>query len=359
MANIPAYMRIRNYAIDLISKSPDREEKLLSERELCKVFKVSRTTVRNALKDLTQEGFLTSLHGKGTFTNPKKAPFNPFQSRNCYSIGIIWANGKCVYYSHHSWNMINSCAQVVVNNGHLLRFLNLAHSNEDIVREIELLNIDGIIWMLPPPEAAGIIDALKTSGIATVAVNRSFDRKDINYVKLNTFSYGYLGASRLLQDGHKKIIYAALANEKETERAMYEGFIQAHKDFGIEYDQRLALNSGKNLRYDFGKMIELGIDFSAVMAHGTYLNDVIYVINEKNIRIPQDMTILGDDDTLKMAKKDYYPRMIEPIDKVCNSASQMLLDILDKKINSTKQKEVDPFILTNNNFNKEVFCASS
>ena len=137
MSSIPAYMRIRNYAIDLISKNPQREEKLLSERELCKVFSVSRTTVRNALKDLVKEDFLISRHGKGTFSNPTKALFNPFQKKDCYSIGLIWADGKCVYYNHHSWKMINSCAEVIVNNGHMLRFLNLAHRNEEIVREMK------------------------------------------------------------------------------------------------------------------------------------------------------------------------------------------------------------------------------
>lgn len=347
MLSIPAYMRIRNYAIDLISKNPSCEEKLLSERELCEVFGVSRTTVRKALKDLVSEGFLVSHHGKGTFTNPKKGVSSPFLKADCYSIGLIWGDGKSVYFNRHPWTMINASAEVVVNNGHMLRFLNLAHTDDEAVHEIKLLKIDGIIWLLPHTAALGIIDSLKESGIPTVAVNRNLGRKDINCVKINTETYGYMGAKRLLEDGHRNIVYAARQEERESENEMYRGFKQAHKDFGIEYNESLALQAGNNLAYDFKKMFEFGVNFSAVMAHGTFLEHIISVIDEKKIRVPEDLTVLGDDMFLQIYSKPYFPRIVEPVNEVCHSASQMLLDILDKKQIKTVQKQIEPVIINN------------
>ncbi|WP_080875780.1 GntR family transcriptional regulator [Oceanobacillus timonensis] len=60
-------------------------EKIPTELELCENFNVSRTTVRNALNQLTLEGYLVRQQGRGTFVADKKVKQTLSQTIRRYS----------------------------------------------------------------------------------------------------------------------------------------------------------------------------------------------------------------------------------------------------------------------------------
>ncbi|MFV0561166.1 MAG: GntR family transcriptional regulator [Enterococcus sp.] len=59
--------------VDVLKEQIENEktphDKLLSERELCQQYGVSRTTVRLALQELESQGYVYRRHGKGTFVS--------------------------------------------------------------------------------------------------------------------------------------------------------------------------------------------------------------------------------------------------------------------------------------------------
>jgi GntR family transcriptional regulator len=78
---VPLYHQIQQLIRHRVAKnhySPGSQ--IPSEHELCRELKVSRITVREALKELVREGMLLKVQGKGTFVAPDAAlPLPPIK----------------------------------------------------------------------------------------------------------------------------------------------------------------------------------------------------------------------------------------------------------------------------------------
>jgi GntR family transcriptional regulator len=67
---MPLHIQLKDRIKNLINEG-SFQEKIPSERELMDSYKVSRSTVREAVSHLVQEGVLEKIHGKGTFISMK------------------------------------------------------------------------------------------------------------------------------------------------------------------------------------------------------------------------------------------------------------------------------------------------
>jgi len=70
---VPLYVQIKDYIrLNIQSGAFAVNERIPSERQLAEQFGVNRLTVSKALKELSQEGFIYSQVGKGTYVCPAK-----------------------------------------------------------------------------------------------------------------------------------------------------------------------------------------------------------------------------------------------------------------------------------------------
>lgn len=73
-SDIPLYCQLKNLIIKKIEKGEYPEDsKIPSEQELCEVYNISRPTVRQAVSELTNNGYLFKEKGKGTFVSKSRA----------------------------------------------------------------------------------------------------------------------------------------------------------------------------------------------------------------------------------------------------------------------------------------------
>ena len=71
-SKIPLYYQLMQILINEIEHHLAKDAQLPSEREICERYDVSRSTVRQALLELEQDGYIYKIHGKGTFVSSKK-----------------------------------------------------------------------------------------------------------------------------------------------------------------------------------------------------------------------------------------------------------------------------------------------
>lgn len=70
---IPYYVQVKEVIRERVKSGAWKpNDQLPSEAELCEMFAVSRTVIRQALQDLIHEGLVIRLKGKGSFVAPAK-----------------------------------------------------------------------------------------------------------------------------------------------------------------------------------------------------------------------------------------------------------------------------------------------
>lgn len=147
MPPMPQYLKVREYVIGRIwSATPGEYTRIEPELELCKLFNVSRITVRNALRQLTDDGYLIARRGMGTYINPERIPGGVRQP----VVGIFFGDGMQVF--HHHTAACNALLQATGTFGMRYRFM---HSPENLNSPAEHLKaltsqLSAVVWFWPP-----------------------------------------------------------------------------------------------------------------------------------------------------------------------------------------------------------------
>lgn len=127
---------------------------------------------------------------------------------------------------------------------------------------------------------------------------RENDKYD--YVGIDVFNALYTTTMHMVDMGHKKIAYIGGWNELHTFRERYEGYASALYRAGIPLDERYCFIG----EYDQKAGYEAGLKIAEMEERPTAVctaSDVIAIgammaFREKNIRIPEDIAIIGLDD---------------------------------------------------------------
>ena len=72
-SKLPLYCQLMDIIIEQVKEGELKpHDKIMSEREFCENYDVSRATVRQSINELLKEGYVYTMHGKGTFVSEQR-----------------------------------------------------------------------------------------------------------------------------------------------------------------------------------------------------------------------------------------------------------------------------------------------
>ena len=334
--DIPKYELVKNYIKHLLRDGIiTYGAKLPSEHELMDKFKVSRHTIRQAFSELTSEGYIFKEQGKGTFSNYR------IDSKYKQIVAVL-----TTYISGFVFpGIMAGIEQVLSEEGYMMLLSNTNNMKE---REAQYLtsilehNVVGII--IEPTKSARqnvnikLLEDIRSKGIKTVFINAFYDDFDSSYVLLDDVKGGAIATEYLTQLGHKKIAGVFKTDDKQgVDRKI--GYISAMKKYGVPISPDYIGEYETANMYDYPYMFAQSLIRKEDHPTAFFCyNDqcammVVQAINDRGYKVPEDISIVGYDDSITTVQSDMkLTTILHPKKEMGKQAAKYIIDMLDGRM---------------------------
>ncbi|MFI4913147.1 MAG: GntR family transcriptional regulator [Sedimentisphaeraceae bacterium JB056] len=293
---------IRDYIVSMATSGEYKPgDALPSENSICQQAGASRTTVRQALKELENEGFVRRIRGKGTFLADitDKPSMVSKGMHQVFSL-VIPEMSEYIYSSlaqGFEGFLANESLQTLI-----------CDSGNDISRQgnifLQLLHkrIDGVA-VVPTTDGktpAFHIQMLIDSGIPVVLCHRGLDGVRVPVVTWDREKVGQIAAEALLEKGHTNIAYYA-GHKYEVPLSHVKGINKVFElsdqnvFFGNQGDDDQTLADRENI---ISGILDSDNRPTAIICNNeTEAERVFWVAYRMGLRIPEDISLVGFGDS--------------------------------------------------------------
>ena len=325
---IPLYYQLKELLKEQIEKGEIKSgDKLPSEAEMIRKYKIGRLTIREALAQLVNEGYLEKQQGKGTFCRG-------IPQQEGRSIHVL-LNTSDTYFIPYYIRGIN---EVLSANHANFIFYDTRDNADEIAQILETLlqkETAGIIIQASedtgrvPLRMGEALGEFKARGIPYIFLDHRYDALDASHVSVDYVKGGFIGAEHLIRLGHKKICGIFIRGNKES-RDRKKGFLQACLQYGLNpADVRMLYMQRDESRFESELLSALGGRDGAtalVCFNDSVAIKCMGIARRNGFRIPEDISITGFDDTF-LAETAEIPltSISHPKDALAGMAAEKLL----------------------------------
>lgn len=336
------YFNVMEYIKDdILTGNIKPGEKIPSENVLSNRFCVSRHTVRKALSILENEGLLEAVHGRGTFC--KRQGEDVEKSHN---IAVI-----TTYISDYIFpRLIQGIDDVLTENGYSIILKNTCNSRkkeEKALQDIMTKKVDGLII---EPSKSEIYcrhmdqyKALDARGIPYIFIQGTYPQmRDKPGILMDDIQGAYLLTKYLIDLGHKNIAGIFKIDDIQGNHRQ-KGYIRALQEAGLSYNpDKVVLFHTEDRRTKPRTMvrqfIEEKVPIDAIVCYNDQVAlEVIQVLDELGIDVPNDISITGYDNSIQGG--NHASIKLTTISHPKEQLGKMAAELLLEKLNGTTDED--------------------
>ncbi|UOQ50020.1 GntR family transcriptional regulator [Gracilibacillus caseinilyticus] len=341
-------------------------EKISSESELMKQFGVSRHTVRLAIGDLVNQGWLYREQGAGTFCadRSKEEIAGAIPQKN---IAII-----TTYISDYIFpSIIRGAESHLSEQGYQVSLFstNNDHDNErKFLEKILTQHFDGVII---EPTRSAITNPninyylnLERQNIPYLMINAFYDELEPFRIVMDDEKGGFVQAEHLLELGHRNIVGFFKNDDIQGSKRM-KGYLKAHRKHKIDImpNNIITYNTEeKNSKpaETLRKMLDQPKEKrpTAIVCYNDELAiKLLDVIREAQLKVPEDLSMVGFDDSFMAEVTEVkLTTVAHPQSEMGELAAKVILDMVKQERPTSKEKHMEKDLIR---FDPELIIRSS
>lgn len=332
---LPKYYQLKEYLKQMIQNGEIiPNQKLPSESDLIRQFKISRHTVRHSFNELENEGWIYKEQGRGTFCAYRG-------NKKDQKIAVL-----TTYISNYIFpSIMRGIEETLCELGFSF---SIASTGNDKRKEAECMerfleqDISGII--VEPTKSAKhninqkYFQELEKRNIPYLLLHATYPDLDSAYVIMDDEKGGFIAAQYLLELGHRDIAGIFLSDDLQGIKRQ-TGFLSALNKYNV------AVNSEFLGNYKTEQMFSYPYNFTmnllqeknrptAIVCYNDQIAiQVIEAIRRSNLRIPEDISLVGyDNSNLAVATEVKLTTIKHPKEEMGKQAARMIVDMINGKI---------------------------
>ncbi|MDO5327761.1 MAG: LacI family DNA-binding transcriptional regulator [Clostridia bacterium] len=209
--------------------------------------------------------------------------------------------------------------------------------------------VDGVILLPAESESYNALSSLLPR-IPTIFVGENLREAPESYVTVDNCRGAYLGMEYLHRLGHRRILYFGKRKGSTTHQLRSDGYLAACRDFGLEPLFQNNTFSSTSIKHGYQlaqQLFSQPRDYTAIFAAtDTNALGIIQAAEEKGIRIPEDLSLLGFDNIRDGGLPRIGLTTIEQPKKLLASmAVDSLLDKIENELSGYTHRILTPSLV--------------
>ena len=332
----PKYLSVKSHILDAIRNGELKyNEKLMSRSKMEEFYNVSASTINKALEELSYEGYIYKIKGKGTFVTKRKASY-----ANKVIALIIPLNSNPTKTDISPFLTSSIAIGVRDTEYNLMVFdsLDEIKSLDEAVRQ----EVAGIIMMSYfPTNQDHAINAMKQiieSGTPIVMIDRIIDNMETGFVSTDHFRGAYYAIKSLIDDGFTKIYHFSSKEKNSAIMQRRFGYSQAmlSADLNPEVFFVDTLSDSGYPEYE-NKFYEALLETKEILdekcaiftTNGDGLRGIWKAVVEHNLLYKELALATFDNPDIILPSHVKFVNVIQHLDQIGYDAVHMIIDMIN------------------------------